>query len=78
MCLVEVVDCNLPWTGVAMGAEVPHRVTTGARPTRQLKKCNKKLADMIRKCWEQRPAERPDFPKIVMELEVMLGLRGAE
>ena len=34
MCLVELVDCKLPWSGVAMGAEVPHRVTTAARPER--------------------------------------------
>ena len=75
MCLVEVVDCKLPWTGVAMGAEVPHRVTTGARPTRQLKKCNRTLADLIRECWEQRPAERPDFGEIVLRTEAMLGIR---
>ena len=77
MCLVEVVDRKLPWTGVAMGAEVPHRVTTGVRPVRQLKKCNRTLADLIRECWEQTPAERPNFTTIVRRLEVMSGL-GAE
>ena len=61
-----------------MGAEVPHRVTTGARPTRQLKKCNTELADLIMKCWEQRAGSRPDFPAIVLMLEGMQGLRGAE
>ena len=75
MCLVEVVDRKLPWTGVAMGAEVPHRVTTGVRPVRQLKTCNRTLADLIRECWEQRPEQRPDFGEIVLRTEAMLGIR---
>ena len=75
MCMVEVIDCKLPWTGVAMGAEVPHRVTTGVRPVRQLKKCNRTLADLVRDCWEQRPAERPDFTTVVRRVEAMLGVR---
>ena len=78
MCLVEVVDCKLPWTGVAMGAEVSHKVTTGARPTRQLENCYAELADLIMQCWEQRAGSRPDFPAIVLMLEGMQGLRGAE
>ena len=75
MCMVEVIDCKLPWTGVAMGAEVPHRVTTGVRPVRQLKTCNRTLADLIRECWEQRPEQRPDFGEIVLRTEAMLGIR---
>ena len=78
MCLVELVDCKLPWTGVAMGAEVPHRVTTAARPERQLKKCNAQLAELIRDCWEQTPAERPNFSTVVRRLEIMPGHDGAE
>ena len=54
-----------------LGAKVPHRVTTGARPTRQLKKCNRTLAALIRECWEQ----RPDFGEIVLRTEAMLGIR---
>ena len=65
----------MPWTGVAMGAEVPHRVTTGVRPVRQLKTCNRTLADLIRECWEQRPEQRPDFGEIVLRTEAMLGIR---
>ena len=75
MCMVEVVDCRLPWTGVATGAEVPHRVTTAARPVRQLKKCDAQMADLIRDCWEQRPEQRPDFGEIVLRTEAMLGIR---
>ena len=58
-----------------MGAEVPHRVTTGVRPVRQLKTCNRTLADLIRECWEQRPEQRPDFGEIVLRTEAMLGIR---
>ena len=29
LCMVELVSQKLPWSGVALGAEVPHRVTTG-------------------------------------------------
>ena len=36
MCLVEVVDCQLPWTGVAAGGEVTRKVTSAARPNKQL------------------------------------------
>ena len=32
MVLVEMIDQKLPWTGVASGAEVPHRVTRNRRP----------------------------------------------
>ena len=77
MCMVEVVDGRLPWTGVATGAEVPHRVTTSARPVRQLKKCDAQLADLIRDCWEQRPEQRPDFSTVVERVEAMLGIRSA-
>ena len=62
-----------------MGTEVPHKVTTGARPTRQLENCYAELADLIMQCWEQRAGSRPDFPAIVIMLEGMQGgLRGAE
>ena len=36
MCLVELIDCNLPWTGVCPAAAVVSRVTAGRRPLKQL------------------------------------------
>jgi hypothetical protein len=75
MCLVEMVDCKLPWAGVTTGAEVPHKVTRGDRPDRQLDSCEDDLAELIRKCWSQSPRERPEFGEIAAQLKVMLGGR---
>ena len=73
MCLIEITNFKLPWSGVAMGAEVPHRVTTGRRPTAQLRDCDATLAELITDCWNQLPAERPDFVEIVQRTEAMFG-----
>ena len=58
MCLVELVDCRLPWSGTATGAEVPHKVTRGTRPLRQLagteaRPVDTGLGQLIRDCWAQ-------------------------
>ena len=73
MCMVELVSQKLPWSGVALGAEVPHRVTQNLRPLKQLQGCNPTLKDLIKRCWNGRPNERPTFTNIVLELKVMLG-----
>ena len=79
MCLVELVDCRLPWTGVATGAEVPHKVTRGMRPRRQLegtaeRPVDERLAALIRDCWAQESSTRPDFRRIVHRVEEMMGV----
>ena len=71
MCLVEIVDCQLPWTGVAAGGEVTRKVTSAARPNRQLQDCDSSLAALIRDCWHHTPHRRPDFTSIVGRLEEM-------
>jgi serine/threonine protein kinase len=79
MCLVELVDCKLPWAGVATGAEVPHKVTRGQRPRRQLegtaeRPVDGRLAALIRDCWAQESERRPDFTTVVLGLEEMMGI----
>ena len=79
MCLVELVDCRLPWTGVATGAEVPHKVTRGMRPRKQLegtaeRPVDERLAALIRDCWAQESSTRPDFTRIVHRVEEMMGV----
>ena len=39
----------------------------------QLRNCDATLAELITDCWEQRPAERPDFVEIVQRTEGMFG-----
>jgi len=79
MCLVELVDCKLPWSGVATGAEVPHKVTRGQRPRRQLqgtaeRPVDERLASLIRDCWTQESERRPDFTTVVYRVEEMMGI----
>ena len=73
MCMVELVSQKLPWSGVALGAEVPNRVAKNERPLRQLQDCNPTLKDLIKRCWNGRPDKRPAFAEIVLELKEMLG-----
>lgn len=75
MCLVEMVDRQLPWAGISTGAQVPTKVTSGARPELQLSKCEAGLRDLIRQCWSHFPHERPQFVEIVSVIEEMLELR---
>ena len=79
MCLVELVDCQLPWgrEGMLMNgpAEVAMRVTRGDRPHKQLESSvAARLGPLIRDCWHQAPHERPDFAAIVLRLEEMRGI----
>ena len=44
------------WTDVALGAEVPHRVTSGKRPDSQLNDAQEDdLASLVRRCWDAEP-----------------------
>jgi hypothetical protein len=74
MCLVELVDCKLPWSGIAMGAEVPHKVTRGERPLQQLsgtddRPVNRRLVELIKSCWDAKASRRPDFTTIIQLLK---------
>ena len=40
---------------------------------KQIKDCNPTLKDLIKRCWNGRPNERPTFAEIVLELKLMLG-----
>ena len=82
MCLIELVDCHLPWSReglFSVAAEVPMKVTRGNRPHRQLEgmgdsPVNPRLARLICDCWSQQPRDRPDFTRIVRRLEDMMGI----
>jgi hypothetical protein len=82
MCLVELVDCKLPWAREGMfsngPAEVPLKVTRGDRPHKQLEgsaaaPLDPRMASLIRDCWQQAPHQRPDFTTIALRLEEMMG-----
>jgi serine/threonine protein kinase len=68
MCLIELVDCNLPWTGIATSMEVPNIVTKGRRPDLQLSMATDQMRGLIRRCWDEAPSSRPSFTDIVEEL----------
>ena len=51
MCLVELIDRNLPWHWCPGGAEVPFKVSRGERPDRQLSRVSSGLEDLRRRPW---------------------------
>eukprot|EP01048_Picozoa_sp_COSAG05_P020531 COSAG05_NODE_3509_length_2019_cov_1.798437_2_plen_146_part_00 len=74
MCVLELVDCHLPWHGCASPAEVPYKVTKSTtRPRPQLKRAENMgwlwVRALIEKCWSHEPGHRPSFTEIVSELE---------
>ena len=82
MCLVELVDCALPWSRegmLATAAEVPMKVTRGMRPRKQVEgtadsPVDPRMANLIRDCWSQNPDRRPDFTTVILRLEEMMGI----
>eukprot|EP01045_Picozoa_sp_COSAG04_P006837 COSAG04_NODE_343_length_16235_cov_7.800570_13_plen_565_part_00 len=68
MCLVEMIDCTLPWAGTATSAEVPNRVTKNRRPENQLRKATDQMESLISRCWQENWRQRPSFDEIVEEL----------
>jgi serine/threonine protein kinase len=82
MCLVELVDCGLPWSREGMyatAAEVPMKVTRGMRPRKQLEgtedsPLDPQIVRLIRDCWSQKPDQRPDFTTVRHRLEEMMGI----
>ena len=74
MCLVEMIDCKLPWYGHGGTAQVPLKVTQGERPTAQLRKAagEAELIALIKRCWDGQPRVRPSFTEIVNAVDAML------
>jgi serine/threonine protein kinase len=79
MCLLELVNCKIPWSGVATGAEVPLKVTQGQRPTQQLagtaeRPVDARMAELIKDCWHEESSRRPNFTAVILRLEEMMGI----
>lgn len=70
MCLVELVDGNVPWHGYASSAEVPYKVAKpGQRPHKQLSSASPEIKMLIETCWIHDATSRPSFPEIVETLQ---------
>ena len=71
MCLIELVDCQLPWTGCCPPAMVTTKVTQGEMHLLepQLARAEAPIAELARDCWVADPMERPSFPQVVARLE---------
>ena len=77
MCLIELVDGRLPWSGLCSAAEVPHKVIRKTRPQHQLDKADGIMKKTITECWHHNPSKRPTFKKIREDLEAEAERRGA-
>lgn len=60
--LNEMIGRRIPFDGVA-DSEIKRRVINGDRPEVSLS-CDRRLHDLIVKCWSQDPEERPTFIEI--------------
>ena len=78
MCLVELVDGRLPWSGLCSAAEVPHKVTRKTRPQHQLKRAEGSMAQLIKDCWHHNPSSRPTFKAICERLEEEAEAKGLD
>eukprot|EP01047_Picozoa_sp_COSAG01_P041849 COSAG01_NODE_3618_length_5862_cov_7.072705_2_plen_166_part_00 len=79
MCLLELVDCQLPWTNCCQPTLVAAKVTQGEMHLLepQLAKAEEPIAKLARQCWARAPIQRPSFPQIVATLEELMGISGA-
>jgi serine/threonine protein kinase len=70
--LFEVLARAMPYKSVASEA-IPYLVTEGERPTDfaelDVMANLKKLVDLMKWCWHDDPAQRPDFQEVVNEFE---------
>ena len=74
MCLVELIDCHLPWHQYKGGsARVPDRVGRRERPEKQLAhpSLSPAMKALVYACWAHSPSDRPAFGDIVRRLESM-------
>ena len=67
MCLVELVDCNLPWHNCARAHEVAVQVTRGKRPDKQLEHADSRMKDLIEQCWAP-ASQRLSFAEVLERL----------
>ena len=80
MCLLELVARQLPWTGLALPAAVPHRVTKCDRPYKQLRElmngtvAQRGLKELIYNCWHPNPEKRPTFAEVKIEVKRLCAL----
>jgi hypothetical protein len=79
MCVLELVDCQPPWTNCCAPGLVTTKVTGGEMHLleRQLAQAEAPIAALARECWAQEPMERPKFSQIVAKLEVLMGVPSA-
>ena len=82
MCLAELVSGKLPWSGIAGGAEVPHKVTQGERPRTQVtgmtdRPVDTQIAELIQDCWVQDAESRPSFSLVVRRLDDLVRRTGS-
>ena len=77
MCLVEVLDRHLPWTGCGNAGVVPLKVARGERPEGQLREADRAgsgregVAQLARDCWAHEPRDRPSFAEVMERVERM-------
>ena len=68
MCLIELVDRNLPWHNCAKAHEVAVQVTRGKRPDNQLEHAEPLIKEIIQECWDKDSRRRPRFADLVERL----------
>eukprot|EP01047_Picozoa_sp_COSAG01_P001920 COSAG01_NODE_48_length_31904_cov_21.696997_4_plen_627_part_00 len=80
MCVIELVDGQLPWTNCCAPAMVASMVTQGEmhRLEPQLACAEVPIAQLVRQCWVADPDERPKFPDIVTQLEALVGIEASQ
>ena len=70
MCMVELIDCDLPWHGWRFAAEVPFKVIQNERPTHQIRSApSDELRELVTAMWRHVPSRRPSFHDIVERVE---------
>jgi serine/threonine protein kinase len=68
----EILTLEEPFPDVRMGGLLKH-IRDGWRPKLPYG-CPRRLASLIKRCWELEPRSRPDFPEICRELTYIKGL----
>ncbi len=68
----EILTKEEPFPDVPLGGLLKH-IRDGGRPELP-DGCPRRLASLIKRCWELEPRSRPDFPEICRELRYIKGL----
>jgi serine/threonine protein kinase len=67
----EILTKKEPFPDVPLGGLLKH-IRDGRRPELP-EGCPRRLASLIKRCWELEPRSRPDFPEICRELTYIKG-----